>query len=224
MKKYKLLVCVSVIAGLASCATMQKTVKSDGLFSVQHVSDGTDARLVPIVVPTTDIPADKYAVCKVSFNLFDAGIGHSPRNVKIESCDTNDLTGLMEKTCLKTFPTWKFVAKDKSQPLSETDRYNSVCALKAKQENNIQPEISIADPVGKDAYLPNMDFIKPGMNKQEVISLFRRQPDYISSDRRTLGWAYFITAKDKKFSLRLTFDENDKALGLGEDGLMVVIW
>lgn len=85
--------------------------------------------------------------------------------------------------------------------------------------------IAEADPVGVDAYLPNIsERVYKGMPKSEVIRLFRRYPDYHSDDGRTIGWMYNLNDGQKIFSLRLSFDEFDRTLGLGNEGLEVCVF
>jgi hypothetical protein len=120
---------------LASCASINSTVKSDLMFSTENISNLNDTRITPVAVKEVELPSiyrtnGKYAICNVSFNLPEPLRSQSPKNVEISSCNTNDETGLLEEKCKTHFSEWVFSLQGKSIP---EERYNAVCALKAKK-------------------------------------------------------------------------------------------
>ena len=89
-----------------------------------------------------------------------------------------------------------------------------------EEEKNV---IAEADDIGKDAYVPRIEKSLQGMTKEEVVLLFKRMPNYTSEDQRTLGWSYNLLEGTKIFTTYVTFDENDLALGVTDEGLRVIM-
>lgn len=130
----KIVTIIMAIAVLASCASM-KTVKSNSTFYTDLVSEYTDPRLTPIILKQADLPAEyatngKYAACKMSFTLVIVDNLRSPRDIKIEACDTNDTSDVLKNICLKIVEEWQFSLKPEYRSLPDTERYTSYCGLK----------------------------------------------------------------------------------------------
>ncbi len=89
-----------------------------------------------------------------------------------------------------------------------------------QEEKNV---IAEADDIGKDAYVPRIEKSLQGMTKEEVILLFKRMPNYISEEQRTLGWSYNLLEGTKIFTTYITFDEDYLALGVTDEGLRITM-